>query len=50
MRAIVCHGAGGPEVLEVVDVPEPIAAADEVVIQVAAAGVNRADLLQRQDR
>ncbi len=34
--------------LEVADLPEPPPAAGEVVIDVAAAGVNRADLLQRQ--
>ncbi len=39
---------GGPEVLEVQDVPDPTPAAGEVVIDVAAAGINRADLLQRQ--
>ncbi|MDQ3166365.1 MAG: NAD(P)H-quinone oxidoreductase, partial [Actinomycetota bacterium] len=48
MRAVVCQGAGGPDVLEVADLPEPPPAAGEVVIDVAAAGVNRADLLQRQ--
>ncbi len=36
---------GGPEVLELADVPDPVA---DTVIEVAAAGVNRADLLQRQ--
>jgi putative PIG3 family NAD(P)H quinone oxidoreductase len=39
---------GGPEVLRLTEVDAPVAAADEVLIKVAAAGVNRADLLQRQ--
>jgi putative PIG3 family NAD(P)H quinone oxidoreductase len=48
MRAVVCEGAGGIEVLKVGEIPEPEPAVDEVVIEVVAAGVNRADLLQRQ--
>ena len=48
MRAVVVREPGGPEVLEVADVPDPVAGPGEVVVEVAAAGVNRADLLQRQ--
>ncbi|GAA1562364.1 NAD(P)H-quinone oxidoreductase [Kribbella sancticallisti] len=48
MRAVVCEGAGGVEVLKVAEIEDPTPAADEVVIDVVAAGVNRADLLQRQ--
>ncbi|MFI5691730.1 NAD(P)H-quinone oxidoreductase [Kribbella sp. NPDC051586] len=48
MRAVVCEGAGGIEVLGVGEIPDPQPAVDEVVIDVVAAGVNRADLLQRQ--
>ena len=48
MRAIVITEPGGPEVLEVQSVPDPVPAAGEVVIEVAAAGVNRADVAQRQ--
>jgi putative PIG3 family NAD(P)H quinone oxidoreductase len=44
----VCRGAGGPEVLEVVDLPDPEALPGEVVIDVAATAVNRADVMQRQ--
>jgi putative PIG3 family NAD(P)H quinone oxidoreductase len=47
MRAVVCREAGGPEVLEVRDVPEPTPGPGEVVIDIAAAGVNRPDLQQR---
>lgn len=48
MRAVVADRAGGPEVLSVVEQPDPEPGAGEVVIDVAAAGLNRADLLQRQ--
>lgn len=48
MRAVVCDGAGGIEVLKIGEIPDPQPAVDEVVIDVVAAGVNRADLLQRQ--
>lgn len=48
MRAIVATRPGGPEVLEVVEIPDPTPADDEVVIDVAATAVNRADTLQRQ--
>lgn len=48
MHAITIPTFGGPEVLTLADVPTPEPAAGEVRIKVAAAGVNRADLLQRQ--
>ena len=48
MRAITISEPGGPEVLQPQEVPEPRPAAGEVVIQVAATAVNRADLMQRQ--
>jgi putative PIG3 family NAD(P)H quinone oxidoreductase len=48
MKAIVCSKPGGPEVLTWTDVPDPRPGPGEVLIQVAAAAVNRADLLQRQ--
>jgi putative PIG3 family NAD(P)H quinone oxidoreductase len=47
VRAVVIARPGGPEVLEVRDVPDPEAAEGEVVIDVAATAINRADLLQR---
>ena len=40
--------AGGPEVLQPVTRPLPVPAAGEVLIKVAAAGVNRPDVLQRR--
>jgi len=48
VRAIVITEPGGPEVLQVQSVPDPAPAAGQVVIEVAAAGVNRADVAQRQ--
>ena len=47
MKAIVITNPGGPEVLELQDVPAPVPAPGEVLIDVAAAGLNRADVLQR---
>ena len=48
MRAVVVTEPGGPEVLAWQEVPDPVAAAGEVLVAVTATGVNRADLLQRQ--
>ena len=48
MRAITVPEAGGPDHLIWAEVPDAVAGAGEVVIRVAAAGVNRADTLQRQ--
>lgn len=48
MRAIKLNGFGGPEVLEWGEAPDPAPGHGEVLIEVVAAGVNRADLLQRQ--
>jgi putative PIG3 family NAD(P)H quinone oxidoreductase len=47
MRAVVVTAPGGPEALEVAELPDPRAGNGEVTIAVAAAGINRADLLQR---
>jgi len=48
MRAVTITEPGGPEVLQWEEVPDPVPGPGEVLIDVAAAGVNRADLLQRQ--
>jgi putative PIG3 family NAD(P)H quinone oxidoreductase len=48
MRAVVVAEPGGPEVLHWQPVPDPAVRPGEVLIEVVAAGVNRADLLQRQ--
>ena len=50
MRAIVPTGVGGPEVLQVVEVPDPVVGPGEILIDVHASGVNRADLMQRAGR
>jgi putative PIG3 family NAD(P)H quinone oxidoreductase len=50
MHAITITKPGGPEVLQWTEVPDPEPAAGEVVIEVAATAVNRADLMQRQGR
>ena len=47
MRAVVLTEYGGPEVLRVVEVPDPEPGSDEVLGDVAASALNRADLLQR---
>ena len=48
MRAAVVDHPGEADVLRVAEVPDPIAAADEVLIRVVSAGLNRVDLLQRR--
>jgi putative PIG3 family NAD(P)H quinone oxidoreductase len=47
MRAIVITEPGGPEVLQPAEVADPVAGPGEVVLEVAATAVNRADLMQR---
>ena len=48
MKAVIFQTHGGPEVLLYTDVPEPRAAAGEVVIRVRACGINHLDLWLRQ--
>ncbi|WP_166135410.1 NAD(P)H-quinone oxidoreductase [Nocardioides ochotonae] len=48
MRAVVAERNGGPEVLSVGEVPDPVAGPGEVLVEVVATAVNRADTLQRQ--
>src|SRR5918911_4879937 len=47
MRAVTLSGPGGPEVLEWGEVPDPVPRPGEVLVDVVATAVNRADLLQR---
>lgn len=47
MLAVTISRPGGPEVLTVAEIDDPIPGRGEVLIEVAAAGVNRADLHQR---
>jgi putative PIG3 family NAD(P)H quinone oxidoreductase len=48
MRAVTVSEPGGPEVLGWGEVPDPVCGPGEVVVDVTATAVNRADLLQRQ--
>ena len=47
MRAVEISQPGGPDVLRLAEVPNPAPQANEIVVKVAAAGVNRPDVLQR---
>src|ERR687894_2606805 len=47
MRAVTISEPGGPEVLGWGEVPDPVPRPGEVVVDVVATAVNRADLLQR---
>jgi NADPH2:quinone reductase len=47
MRAVIITRSGGPEVLEIQDVPKPEPIGDYVRVRIRAAGLNRADLAQR---
>src|SRR5579871_2119098 len=48
MQAIVYERHGGPEVLQLRDVPEPVPAAGEVLVDVEAIGVNFRDVYERE--
>ncbi|MFF2193318.1 NAD(P)H-quinone oxidoreductase [Streptomyces sp. NPDC058157] len=48
MHAITIEQPGGPEALVWAEVPDPVAGEGEVLVEVAASAVNRADVLQRQ--
>jgi putative PIG3 family NAD(P)H quinone oxidoreductase len=48
MRAVVFEQSGGPEVLRIEEVPAPAPGERELVIEVHATALNRADLLQRR--
>jgi NADPH2:quinone reductase len=50
MKAIHITAPGPPDVLQLVDDPDPKPGPGEVLIEVAAAGVNRPDLMQREGR
>src|SRR4051794_17578368 len=47
MRAVIVPTPGGPEALNLADLPDPEPGAGDVVVDVVATAVNRADLLQR---
>jgi tumor protein p53-inducible protein 3 len=48
VQAVICTGTGGPEVLALQDVPPPRPGRHEVLLDVRATALNRADLLQRR--
>ena len=48
MKAVLFTGKGGPEVVELREVPDPVPVRGEVLVRVRAAALNRADLLQRR--
>ena len=48
MRAIAITAHGKPEVLQLVEQPQPVPGSGEVLIRVAASGINRPDVLQRK--
>jgi NADPH:quinone reductase len=48
MKTVVVTTAGGPDVLELVDRPDPVPGSGEVVVRMAAANVNPTDLAARQ--
>ena len=48
MKAVEITSYGAPDVLRLTDRPDPVAAAGEALIKVAASGVNRPDVLQRK--
>jgi NADPH2:quinone reductase len=50
MRAVIAPTPGGPDALTIVERPVPTPAADEILVAVRAAGLNRADALQRQGK
>lgn len=50
MKAVRFHEAGGPEVLRYEDAPEPEPGANDLLVKVEAASINRADLLLRQGK
>lgn len=47
MRAVVLTDKGGPEVLRVVETPDPVPGPDDLLVDVAHTALNRADILQR---
>ncbi|HEU5208051.1 MAG TPA: NAD(P)H-quinone oxidoreductase [Longimicrobiales bacterium] len=50
MRAVVITRPGGPEVLEIHDVPDPHPGSGDLLVRVHATALNRADLMQRRGR
>ena len=49
MKAIHITKSGGPEVLKLIEIPKPKIEANQVLIKVKAAGVNRSDIITREN-
>jgi putative PIG3 family NAD(P)H quinone oxidoreductase len=50
VKAVVITRPGGPEVLQILDVPRPLPREGEVLVRVRASALNRADIMQRQGK
>ena len=50
VRAVVFNGAGGNEVIRLVDRPDPVPSGDDVLVAVRYAALNPADIAQREGR
>ncbi|MGF6176291.1 quinone oxidoreductase family protein [Ensifer sp. 4252] len=50
MKAVEYRSFGGPEVLELIDMPKPVPVHGEVLVRVGAIGLNFFEVLMRQDR
>ncbi len=50
MRAVVLDGYGGPEVLRLQELDDLVPGPEELLVEVVATALNRADLLQRSGR
>jgi NADPH:quinone reductase len=48
LKALTFSSFGGPEVLEYINIPEPILKSDEVLVQMKAIGLNYADVYRRK--
>jgi len=48
LKAVVYRQSGGPEVLQIAEVPDPVPGPQQLLIDVRATALNRADLLQRR--
>ncbi len=48
MKAVVVSEPGGPEKLQLVELPDPVPGSGEIAIEIHASALNRADLLQRR--
>jgi NADPH2:quinone reductase len=48
MRAVVLEEHGGPDVLRIHEIPDPVPGPDEVVVEIVSTALNRAEVLQRK--